>query len=202
MLERMFKSRLEVAVLGVVLFSNDLHLSEIARRAGISVYGARRELENLVGIGVLERRKRGNQVAYSAKSSCTFFQELRSLYIKTEGAVPLLREKLQKMRGIDYAFVFGSFASGKFGEKSDLDVMVIGSMNIDELGAACLGVQKKTMREINYIAWTNEEFAKKAKEGGAFINSLVANKKIWLVGGEDGFNKFKRNAEEAGNRKG
>ncbi|RLG18636.1 hypothetical protein DRN67_03970 [Candidatus Micrarchaeota archaeon] len=194
MLQLLFRSKAEVAVLGIVLFSEGLHLREISRRAGISPSEAKRELDTLVQAGVLIRTPKGNLSTYALNEKCPFLNDLRNLYLRTEGTIPLLAKKFSKISGLRYAFVYGSFASGRFTERSDVDLMVIGDVDPDEIDAACFAVQKSTLNEINYIIWSEEDFRKKAKEQGAFTKSITKKEKIWLVGDED---EFERDVKKA-----
>lgn len=194
MLERILRSKAEVGVLGVVLFSDGLHLREIARRANVSPPETKNELDNLSSLGLLTKTAKGNLCMYSLNPECPFSQELRGLYVKTEGAIPLLKKELNQLGGIRFAFVYGSFASNTFNEKSDVDLLIIGRARVEELDSLCLGLLKKTGREVNYILWSEEDLRKKLIEASGFINSVIRGKKIWLVGGED---EFKRIAEKA-----
>ncbi len=189
MLEKLLRSGAEVRVLGVVLFEDGLHLREIARKAGVSSFEAKRELDALTGIGMLRAEKKGNMVLFSVRKECPFAGEVRALYLKTEGIIPLIREKLSKVEGIRYALIFGSFAKGGITGKSDIDVLIIGDADEESVADACTGLQSETHREINYILWTGKDFREKAKGKGAFIRSVLGNRRIWLVGDEDGFRK-------------
>ena len=82
MLERLFRSKAEVSVLGVVLFSESLHLREIARRAGISSSEAKKELDNLVDLGLLFTERKGNLVLFYSDRRCTFLEDLRNVFLK------------------------------------------------------------------------------------------------------------------------
>jgi len=186
MLEKILKSKAETKVLGVVLFSDGLHLREIARRAGVSPYEAKRELDNLLGIGVLEKKPIGGQVHFYLKSACPFITELKGLYMKTDGIFAIIKKHLFKL-GLKYAVVYGSTAKGEFQEKSDVDLLLIGDVDEFELDAIMLKIQKETGREVNYILWKESELRKKIKEKGAFINSVIKNPKIMIIGDEHEF---------------
>ncbi|VVC02931.1 Uncharacterised protein [Candidatus Burarchaeum australiense] len=194
MLQLLFRSKAEVAVLGIVLFSEGLHLREIGRRAGVSPPEAKRELDNLVQAGILINTPKGNMSAYSLNEKCPFLDDLKNLYLRTEGTIPLLHNGLRKIPGLTYAFVYGSFASGRFTARSDVDLMLIGDVDHEEIDSICFKTQKKTLNEINYIIWSNEDFRKKAKEQGAFIKSIIKKGKIWLVGDEREFERAVKKA--------
>jgi len=190
MLERLLKSNAEKKVLGIVLFSDGLHLREIARRAGISPSEAKAALDNFTGMGLLKKEPRGNMAFYSKDQACPFLPDLKALFVKMEGAVPMLSGALLKVRGVRFAFVYGSYASGKAGEKSDMDVLVVGDARIEDVDEACFRVQNITGKEVNYILWSVADLEKKLKEKGAFISSVLKKPKIWLAGDENEFGRI------------
>lgn len=194
MLEKLFRSRAEVAVLGIVLFTDGLHLREIARRAGVSPYGAKRELDNLVHVGILHSEKRGNQVLFSASPSCSFIDDLRNLFRKTEGLVSAIRAEVGKLGGIKYCFVYGSTATGRATDKSDIDLLIIGEAEESAIDRAILGLQKKSRREINFVFWSEKDFGRRLKQRSSFLGNITKRKYIWIAGDED---EFVRLAEKA-----
>jgi len=187
MLEKLLKSGAETKVLGIVLFNDALHLREIARRAGVSPYEAKRELENLASIGLLAREPRGNQVIFHLNKACPFLKELKLLYFKTDGAGEALRKELDGVEGIKFAFIFGSFAEGRESEGSDIDLMVIGSASEEELIRRITPLQRKLGREINPIVWSKRDFEEKARGNSGFLKTIVKNDRVWLRGDEAEF---------------
>lgn len=194
MLKKLLKSKAEVAILGIVLFTSGLHLREIARRAEVAPSEAKRELDVLAAIGLLKKASKGNLSIFELNQECQFKGDLQNLYLKTEGVVPLLKRELEKLEGLRWALVYGSFASGEFTQRSDLDVLAIGDLKQNELDGACFETQKKTGREINYVFWKQKDFEKKLKEKGAFILSVLKGKKIWLAGDKNEFERITQKA--------
>lgn len=206
MLEKLFRSNAEVKVLGVVLFRDGLHLREIARAAGVSPPEAKRELDSLVSLGVLVREKKGNLCVYSKNEASSILSALVDLYSKTEGAAALVKKALERVervakpreprggKAVKYAFVYGGFAKQTFGEKSDVDVLVVGDVDEEELASALFEAQKKVGLPINFILWSERDFFKKLREKSSFVKSLARGKRIWLSGDE---NEFKRLVKKA-----
>jgi predicted nucleotidyltransferase len=187
MLEKLIKSKTAVKVIGVALFSDGLHLREIARRAGTSAPQAKRELDALVALGVLAKESKGSLCVYHQNRNSPLLPDLRSIYLKTDGVVGEVAARLWKVKGISRAFVYGSMASGAFGERSDADVMVVGAAEDETLLKEMFEAQKTTGREINYIHWSEKDYAQKKRENGAFFRSVASGKKIWLIGEALGF---------------
>ena len=199
MLERLLHSRAASDVLGVVLFSEGLHLREIARRANRSPPETQRELGILVGIGALNSEKRGNQVVFHQNLECPFLHDLKNLYLKTDGVFFELRHGLSQLNGVQCAFVFGSFARGKEKPGSDIDLLVVGDVHEEEISKKIFEIQRKTGLPINLILWTERDFREKARKGSAFLRNIAKGKKIWLAGDE---HEFVRTSEEGAGKKG
>lgn len=190
MLERLFKSKAEAKVLGIVLFQDDLHLREISRQAGVSPHEAKRELDNLVEMSIITRQKKGNLVLFAADKSCPLIGDLRQLYLKTDGFAGLLKEAVEKLTGLKYGFIYGSAAKMQMKQNSDIDLMLIGKVNEDELLKKIMPLQDKVGREVNYVLWSEEDLEKKTKLNQSFFKSLKVNPKIWLFGDADEFKRI------------
>ncbi len=190
MLQRLFGSGARIRILGVVLFKDGLHLREIARIAGASASETKGELDNLIEVGVLKSERIGNVVIFSVNQKCPFINELISIYMKTEGIIKQLQQAISGISGIKYAFVYGSIPRGNFREKSDLDLFIIGSANDEQIASACLTAQKNSEREINFILWSEADFIGNLMKEHSFAKGVAKNKKIWLAGDEDGFERI------------
>lgn len=199
MLEKLLRSSAEVKVLGVVLFEGNLHLREIARRAGVSPFEARRELRILSDSGVLIPEKKGNQLIFRENADCPFLGDLKGLYLKTEGAIPEIKAALGQFPGIEFAFIFGSTASGSHRAASDIDLMVIGTVEEERLSDSLMKIQSKSKKPVNYVLWTGKDLLEKVNKGSSFLKNVVKNRRIWLAGDED---EFIRIAGQGNNKKG
>lgn len=176
-----------VRVLGVALFSEGLHLRGIARQSSVSPSEASRELAILVRAGVLRSEKRGNQLLFFTNPKCPFLAELKAIYRKAEGAVPALRQFLSSLPGAKYAMVFGSVASGKEKAGSDIDLLVVGSMDDAALSRGIFEIQKQAGREVNFVAWSEGDLREKARRKSAFLKNIIKGRRIWLLGDENEF---------------
>jgi len=95
-----------------------------------------------------------------------------------------LKSKLQEMNGVKEAFVYGSYASGEADERSDLDVMVIGEVDLGQLAPVISGLEKELNRPINYVIYSEDEWKKKAASRDPFWENVTGAPKIMLIGGE------------------
>jgi len=129
------KSRLREGLLNLY-FANPnkkFYLRELERILDFSVANIRRELIKLKKIGLFRIENRGNLTYYYLNKSFPLFQELKSIISKTSGVPRILKESLKKVKGIECAFIYGSFAKVKENYISDIDLVAIGDPDEDEL---------------------------------------------------------------------
>jgi predicted nucleotidyltransferase len=184
---KLFKSKARTALFQLY-FTNpesSYYLRELERMFGIPVSILRQELMRLEGEGVFLSEKKGNLLYYRLNKDFPLFEELTNIVRKTIGIEGLLKDAINDIKGIEAAFIYGSFAKGKEITASDVDLCVIGRINEDQLIAKINAIEKSIKREINYTLFTPEEFKKKKKNKDTFILDLIDNKKIMLKGKED-----------------
>ncbi|MEK6982701.1 MAG: nucleotidyltransferase domain-containing protein [Candidatus Micrarchaeota archaeon] len=138
-------------------------------------------------MGILTKEKKGNLILFNTNKNCSFLQDLKSLFEKIEGIITKITDKIRKTHGITYALIFGSAALGRASEKSDIDILVIGSIEENNFSKSIFKVQKKVKREINFILWTEPDLKKKIKEQSTFLKNIATNKYIWIKGDMDEF---------------
>jgi DNA-binding transcriptional ArsR family regulator len=162
----------------------ELHVREIERRSGLADATVRQELKRLTRLGVIELRRDGNRTYYHASTSHPLYSDIRNMVLKTSGLVDVLREALDHS-GIRLAFVFGSLANSNGKANSDLDLMVIGTIGLRQLGKLLSGVAAKVGREINPHILTPEEFAKRRTTREHFITTVLNEPRLFVTGNED-----------------
>ncbi|MGK2926996.1 MAG: MarR family transcriptional regulator [Lysobacterales bacterium] len=183
-------------VLALLLLRPDerFHVRELERLTGISAGSLHRELKAMSEAGLLIREHQGNQVLYQADRSCSIFEELASIFRKTVGLGSELTTALEPISDrIDVAFVFGSMASGKQHAKSDLDICVLGEVELLDVVKAIGSVQESLRREINPVVMSAKQFASDLANHERFAERLAAEPKIFVIGDENEFRKLTQN---------
>lgn len=185
------KVRLSVLALLFCHSDKDFYFREIERSVDMGRGAVQRELANLVNVGLVVRRKRGNQVYYQANSKSAIFSELKSLMIKTAGVAEVLREALEPLtERTTVAFIYGSVAKGTERADSDVDVLIIGDVKFSEVVDLLGSTQESIGREVNPSVYPVDEFIAKVSEGQHFVISLIEEPKIFLIGDEDVFRRL------------
>jgi len=190
-LERIFGSRLRAKVLGWIYMHTDerFFVRQLAGILNEDPTNLSRELTSLEKAGILISSREGNLKYFQANKNCSFYNELKGLILKTIGVVGELQSALQKIPRIKYAFIYGSYAKGEEKADSDVDLMVIGKLDLDMFDSLINDIEKEIGRTINYITYDYGEFSDKRKKKDGFIMDVLKDKKIMLVGDEGGLKK-------------
>lgn len=164
--------------------TQELHHREIVRRSGLSESAVRQELGKLTRLDLINRRKDGNRVYYSAKREHPLFQSIREIVLKTIGLVDILRPALSQ-RGVLAAFVFGSLAKAEETATSDLDLMVIGNVGLRRLTSLLSGLSEQIGREINPHVMKRTEYRRRLTSRDHFVTHVLDGPKLFIVGTKD-----------------
>ena len=172
-------------VLAVLLLQPQaaFHLRELARLTGSHAGTLAREVDKLARTGLLTRSEQGNQVLYRAHTGHPLFSDLASLFRKTHGVVPALRDALAPLDAqIRLVLVFGSMASGTVSVGSDVDVLVLGDVGFVDLVQALFPLHAALGREVNPVLYTVDEFAARVRAGDAFARDVLAKPQLFVKG--------------------
>ncbi|MCX6742500.1 MAG: nucleotidyltransferase domain-containing protein [Candidatus Pacearchaeota archaeon] len=184
MIEKLFTSKIRVKVLEYLFFRNkETHIREISRDLKLSSGAVKREIDNLALLGIIEIKK--NRIILN--KNCNFLKDLKNIFVKTDFIVYPLT-KLLVNKHIEYAFIFGSFASGDYKEESDIDLMMVGNMDLFDLTKLLRPLEDKIKREINPVAWKLKDLIGKKNTG--FVKDIFAKKIIMLKGDENELRKI------------
>jgi len=181
-------SGLQQRLLGLLFGQPDrsFYGNELLRLTATGRGALQRELEKLVSADLVTVTSVGNQKHYRANPASPVFAELRGIVLKTVGLADVLREALAPLTDrIALAFVFGSVAKGTDTAASDIDLMVVA----DELGYTDLfeglaAAEQTLGRKVNPTLYTRAELAEKCRAENNFVMRVLAQPKIFLIGGE------------------
>jgi predicted nucleotidyltransferase len=182
-------------VLGMLLLhpEESLHGREIARRTRLPAGTLTRELKRLADVGLLNRQRRGNQLVYSANRDSPIFEELAGILRKTSGLADVVAEALEPVTDrVDVAFIFGSAARATETHGSDVDVLIIGSIDCGTVVDALHTAQQRLARDINPKAFSAREWKAKLRGKNPFVLDVLSKKKIFLIGDENGLAELGR----------
>ena len=163
------------------------YATELIGLAGAGSGAVQRELARLAQSGLVTARAVGNQKHYQANPAAPIYAELCAILQKTVGLAEPLRKALAPLAArIRAAFVYGSIAKREDTAASDIDLMrVSDDLAYSDLYAALESVSQRLGRTVNPTIYTPKELAKRVKGKEAFATRVLAQPKLWLIGGDD-----------------
>lgn len=162
------------------------YATELINLAGVGSGAVQRELARLAQSGLVTIKAVGNQKHYQANPTSPIYAELCGLVRKTVGLAEPLRVALAPLAPqIKAAFVYGSIAKKEDTSSSDIDLMLVSdTLTFADVVLALQAVTELLGREVNPNIYTVQDFAKRLREGGSFVTRVMAQPKVWLIGGE------------------
>ena len=190
MLNLLSKSRIRRKIILLFVYNQEkeFYLSEIARQVKTSAGTAQRELNRLRRMDFISFKKRGNLSLYRLNQAFSLLGEIEAIIRKTVGIEVMLGDELQKVKGVSFAFIFGSYAKGRLRSDSDIDLYVVGRPDEDDVYRAVRSVEDTVGREINYHIASEDEFARKARTD-SFVKDVIINP-VMVLGEEDGLREL------------
>src|SRR5688572_2982817 len=162
------------------------YAADLARHLRLRPSSLQRELAALTGAGILRTRREGRNVYYQPDPQCPILPELRGLLLKTAGLVDVLRDTLAPLADrIECAFVYGSIARGEERADSDIDLMVIGDVGLNNLAAELRPAREMLGREVNPRRYRPAEFAKRVAAKDHFLTRVLEQPKLFVIGSGD-----------------
>ena len=178
------RSEIRQQILGLLMDApmERLHLREIARRAHTSAGTAARELERLSDASLVVSEREGRQRYFRINTASFLYEPVRDLVRRTIGAPAVLRRHLGDVAGVERAVIFGSYGQGRNQADSDIDVLIVGEPDRDQLTEALEGAAGELGRDVNEVVMTQGELEARRAHDDGFVRSIDAGRVIPVFG--------------------
>jgi len=166
---------------------------EITRKIDEQINSVRRELANLLSIGIIASDTTNNRLYYEVNQAYEFYEPLRMIFgggavQKGEGAAspqqaaatPFNAEinKLRALGNVEIALYTGQFTRD---ESSGIDLLVVGDVNQHALQKFVAELEAQEGKEIRYTIMSPQEFDYRRQIKDRFITTVLASKKQVLI---------------------
>lgn len=191
-LEHLFGSKTRARLLGLFLMNHEtaFFVRELTRRIDAQLNSVRRELKNLMDIGLVVEQGGGvaprpgatlaeKKKYYTANTSFILFDDLRAMFKKMQILLKNhLVEELEAAGSVDY-FAF----TGRFVDRDDVptDIVIVGTIEPAALAKAVSQFEADLGHEINYTLLPREEFVYRRQVADRFLTSILGGEKVVMV---------------------
>ena len=149
------RSRQQGELLALLLGDPELEasLTELSALVAVAVSSVHREIDRAESAGLVTSRKIGNTRLVRANTESPYYRGLADVLVKAFGPPRVLAAALARIDNIDTAHIYGSWAARLLGASTDravgdIDVLVLGSPDRDELYAALSAAEQRLGRPV------------------------------------------------------
>ena len=192
MLEHVFGSRTRVKLLNLFVHHPDeqFYVRELTRRIQTQINAVRREIQNLVKIGLIvegtaplaedEQKRAGVKRKYFATNkNFPLFHEIRALLLKSQIFIERqLDKQIVKTGDIRYLAFLGVFLGLK---NQPVDVFIVGTVDEPALRRLMEEAGAQMELEINYSCLTPQEFKYRKEIADRFVSAILLAPKNVIV---------------------
>lgn len=185
MIDALFGSKTRVKLLH--LFLNNpgkaFYVREITRLIDEQINSVRRELSNMLNVGIIKSDNADNKLYYEVDQRYEYYVPLRAIFsddktagIAGENATPSTLDwqgKLDELGGVKLALLSGVFVQQSAGS---VDILLVGTIAPKKLKMFVKTLEKKEGREINYSVMRYDEFYYRLSIRDKFITELISGK--------------------------
>lgn len=201
MIEQLFGSKTRVKLLQL-FYSNpnrSFYVREITRKIDEQINSVRRELANLLSIGIISSDTTNNRLYYEVNQNYEFYEPLRAIFgqgsegvttvkmtavttadspKKVVGAPNAELEKIKALGNVEVALYTGQFTRD---ETSGIDALIVGDVNQHALQKFIAELEAQEGKEIRYTVMPSREFNYRRQIKDRFISTVLGSKKQVLV---------------------
>ena len=190
-LEQMFGSKTRARLMGLFLQHPDeaFFVRELTRRIDAQLNSVRRELKNLMEIGLISEKAGDNRVKskaladkkkyYNVNKDFILFDDLRSLFKKVQILLKQnLVNEIDEKGDISY-FVF----TGRFVDNPEIptDILIVRTVKQTDLEKVIAKFESEIPYEINYTVMPKDEFLDRRQVADRFLTSIIGGEKVVMI---------------------
>lgn len=179
-----FRSEAQLRILALILLNGDRPWTadEIVEFVGAPATTVHRELRRALAAGLVVRDESVRPHSYRAATGSPAYEPLKALLASTVGLELELSELLGDTPGVRAAVIHGSWVDGRVRPDSDVDVLVVGDVDLPELRRRARPIGRRAQRRIDLTAFRPDEFRRELDAGNGFLRKIVDSPVEQLVG--------------------
>lgn len=187
MVEQLFGSKTRVKLLHL-FYSNpnrSFYVREITRKIDEQINSVRRELANLLSIGIISSDTNNNRLYYEVNQKYQYYPPLSAIFgggQTTPGEPTVASDEdlhdIKTLGNVELAIYTGQFTRD---ETSGVDFMVVGDINPTQLTKFVAELEKKEGKDIRYTVMPYDEFVYRQQINDRFLGLILSSKKQVLI---------------------
>jgi len=184
MIEQLFGSKTRVKLLQL-FYSNpnrSFYVREITRKIDEQINSVRRELANLLSIGIISSDTNNNRLYYEVNQEYEFYPPLSAIFgnstitqtNKDEAPQIKADSSIKQIGNVEIALFTGHFTRD---ESAGVDILIVGDVNPTQLAKYVAELEKQENRDLRYTVMSPDEFRYRQEVNDRFVTLILNSKK-------------------------
>ncbi|HEX9679191.1 MAG TPA: transcriptional regulator [Candidatus Saccharimonadales bacterium] len=162
------------------------YVREITRKIDEQINSVRRELANLLNIGIIKSEESENKLYYEVNQKYPHYASLKSIFTnkkamaQSEFKLPQsgIAAKLSELGSVELAILSGTFTRD---DQAGADLLIVGDVNRSKLAKLIQELQEEEGRELDFAVMYPEDFDYRLSVKDRFIINLLGSKKTIVI---------------------
>lgn len=188
MIEQLFGSKTRVKLLHLFLSSPDrsFFVREITRKIDEQINSVRRELANLLNIGIITSEGSNNKLYYKVNQDSPHFEALRLMFLNSEATDSVVAsnssQQLEKSFG-SIGSVTLVILTGHFVQKPELslDVLIVGNIQRRKLLELIKDLEQEERKTIRYAVLSDSDFKYRHDINDRFVVNILKHHHVVII---------------------
>lgn len=186
MIDALFGSKTRVKLLHLFLNNPNraFYVREITRKIDEQINSVRRELANMLNIGIIQSDSSNNRLYYEVNQSYTHYAALRAIFadsalesVASEATSSDWSKRLKQLGDVRVALLSGSLVRGS---STNVDILLVGDINKTQVKKFIKEMEKEEGRSLNYTIMSYEDFYYRLSVKDRFISDIINSKSTLL----------------------
>lgn len=186
MIEQLLGSKTRVKLLQLFLSNpnRSFYVREITRKIDEQINSVRRELSNLLNIGIIISDTTNNRLYYEVNQEYEFYEPLRAIFGGGEKAVVTTDKKsgqaneLKALGNVDILLYTGQFTRD---DRPGVDLLIVGNTNANAVQKFVTELERQEGKELRYTVMSLADFRYRRQIKDRFLSGVLAAKKQILI---------------------
>ncbi len=204
MIEQLFGSKTRVKLLQLFYANPNraFYVREITRKIEEQINSVRRELSNLLSIGIIKSDANNNRLYYEVDQSYEYYQPLAMIFgglapaptgpskakapakdkvVKAAPSAPAeqpLAKEIRAVGHVELAILTGQFSRDN---SAGVDILIVGDVNQTKVDHFIAELEKAEKKELRYTVLSRANYDYRMQVKDRFINNILAAKKQVII---------------------
>lgn len=186
MIEQLLGSKTRVKLLQLFMSNpnRSFYVREITRKIDEQINSVRRELSNLLNIGIIISDTTNNRLYYEVNQNYEFYEPLRTIFGGGAGSSEVQKvaktqqDEYKALGNVELLIYTGQFTRD---ERAGVDILIVGNTNGNAVQKFVTDLEKQEGKELRYTVMSLSDFQYRHQVRDRFLANVLESKKQVVI---------------------